>query len=320
MTTMPRYVESYGHGEQSYQGPLAINDVVSYGFPMAVDRGRLQHFVDTQLNGVTDEFHYTALPFVIHAWVSVGKAFSFTQNIGWMSDQESQFFVPLLQKKRGHLMPRLVFWIPYLFIDVVAGLVTAREVYGFRKMPAAISIPRDIGAAAHFWADTLMFRHFDPDKKGEHGRIIETTGPTVLQKLETVWEHPEAAARAVIRLIASRLGFDALMLTESILSLFFGEYQFPMINLKQFRDARDQTRACYQALVSSPGVLQQWTGGGLLAGDFETEITSCANYQIVSDLGLAPTAGSDSTTIRPLFGFWITMSFTLGTGKVLWQA
>ncbi len=91
-----------------------------------------------------------------------------------------------------------------------------------------------------------------------------------------------------------------------------------MINLKQFRDAVDSTKACYQALVESPCQLDKWTGGGLLSGEFEIEITTCDSHQIVTDLGLGKLGSGDSTVIRPLFGCWIQLNFSTLAGAIIW--
>ena len=114
------------------------------------------------------------------------------------------------------------------------------------------------------------------------------------------------------------IGGELAELTEDVLANFFGKPHLPVINLKQFRDAVDSTKACYQALVESPCQLDQWTGGGLLSGDFEIEITTCDSHQIVTDLGLGKLGSGDSTVIRPLFGCWIQMNFSTLAGTIIW--
>lgn len=322
MKTLPDYVETRGHGEECYPGPLQLTDVTGYGFPLSVDRERLQAFVDTQLNRPCGgAYHFTALPFVIHTCVSVGRATTSSQQIGWLPDQESMFFVPLLQKRHGDLLPTPTFWVPYLFIDAMSGMVTGRELWGYRKMPASIRVPRPVEQATHFWCDTMMFRTFSTETRGQYGRLLETTGDTVVDDWRSIWNDPADALREVFGRVTGELGADALKLTEDILAPLFGQPEFPIVCLKQYRDAAENTKACYQGLIHAPNRLDDWTGGGILPGNFELRITTCDSHQIVSDLGLATLdPQADSTVLKPLFGFWITMNFSALPGRILWEA
>ncbi len=322
-SNLPNYVNTYGHGEQAYPGPLAINDVVGYAFPIMVNKKKLQAFVDDQLNGLQKNgspVRYEALDLVLLSWTNCGKAYSLSVEVGCMGDQECQFFVPLLQYKGDDPIPRLMFWIPYLFINLTGGLIMAREVWGFRKMPATIHIPRQVPFAARFTAETLVFKTFDNAVPGVNERIVETVGPSVIEKLEKAWEEPELALLELLKLLEGHLAVEALRLLNKVLTPMFGDFIFHMLNLKQFRDGVNNEKACYQALLSCPGVLNDWTGGGVLAGQFKTTIATCANYSIVDDLGLADAVGAESTTIEHPFGFWITMNFTLDNASLIWRA
>ena len=93
----------------------------------------------------------------------------------------------------------------------------------------------------------------------------------------------------------------------------------PILNLKEFRDVTDSTRACYQALVSGPLQLTALHGGGPLLGDYKMAVTTCDSHQVVRDLGLG-TPGPDQTIVPLKFGFWLKLDFLTQEGETYWQA
>ena len=146
MTSLPTYVSRMGHGEISYEVPLKISDVTSYGFILPADSDKLQTFVDQQMNVVSDgAVNYTALPFVIHSYLDAKHATSTTEQIGYLPDREAAFLVPLLEWKNGKTLPELKVWVPYLLIDKMSGMVTGREVWGYHKTLGEITLPEKPG-------------------------------------------------------------------------------------------------------------------------------------------------------------------------------
>lgn len=92
-----------------------------------------------------------------------------------------------------------------------------------------------------------------------------------------------------------------------------------IVNLKQFHDVEDSTRACYQALVDSPCRMDRWRHGGWLGGNFELDITTCASHELAQDLSLAAAVGECTTTVKPLYGLDAQFDFSTLPGSVIWQ-
>ncbi len=320
MSELPDYVNDKGHGEICYAIPAALSEVTAYAFPLKTDEKKLQAFIDSQLNACSGgAVKFTALPFVIYACFNSKHCTSDTQVIGWVPDKEMAFVVPLLQHKKGELLPELTFWIPYLFMEPICGMVTGRENWGYRKMPGTLHVSAHPGTAAHFKADTMIFKTFSEATEGQWGTILENKGKSNMEELISVWDKPRQAFEKVLELIVGKIGTKLVIEAEEAIARAYGKPELPVVCLKQFRDAADSFKACYQALIHAPNRLDKWTGGGPLLGDFELTITTCDSHQIVNDLGLGE-VGEESTTVKPLLGFWISMDFTALNGETIWQA
>ncbi len=324
---LPPYISDRGHGEMCFSTPLFITDITTYGFALKARRQMLQAFIDQQLNAVSNgEIRYSAVEvpcdpgvtFMFHCYNDARHCTSATEVVGYMTDRESAFMIPVWQHRRGSLLPQLKMWIPYLFIDVAEGMVTGREVWGYKKSFARIETPPAPASASYLSCEANLFKRFAPDTLGTWGKIIQVRGTSRSGQPQPAWTGYEHMARELIERIGLISGLSKI--GDELIKLYLSTHPLPVINLKQFRDAADSSRACYQALVSSPTEITGWTGGHFLDGDYEIEIATCESHQIVKDLGLAEQTGPDSTVIKPLYGFWCQVGFTTLNGVVEWQA
>jgi hypothetical protein len=322
MKELPKYVSWKEHGEICFEVPLKISDVTVYGFPLRVDCDRLQKFVDLQLNDVScGAVRYVSLPFVIHAYLYARHATSVTEPIGYLPDRESAFLVPLLQK-RGDLMPELRIWVPYLLIDAASGMVTGREVWGYHKTMGTIQMPLSPDQANQFCASTVVFKKLEPTTEGEEAPILRVSSDAKVAKLSLDCSTVESGFGEIFRKILhelKKLGSEIGQEAEEGFARMLKERQIVVVNLKQFRDAVDSTKACYQALVESPLTLDKLSGLGLLEGGFKVQIVNAESHQIARDLGLSGAADGESTTVPALFAFWSTLDFSPLNGRVLWN-
>jgi hypothetical protein len=323
--TVP-YISDRGHGEICFSVPLLIQDVTTWGFLLHADSGRLQAFIDDQLNRVSGgKVRYEALSVpllgrspIFHAYLHAGRCTSTSETIGWLPDHESAFLVPVLQFREGALLPELRTWVPYLLIDDQSGMVTGREVWGYRKSLATITTPAVPDDAAELSASTTIFSKLAPDTQGRRATLLKATRTGAHVPSPSQWGSFEEAARAIFTL---GLGGGILDLALApIMDPFFRGLAINVINLKQIRDAIDSTRACYSALVESPCQVERWKGGGFLQGDYEIEITTCESHQIATDLGLGTPSGGAPVRVRPLTAWWAQLDFSTPRGSVVWQA
>jgi hypothetical protein len=320
-STLPAYVSQRGHGEQSCLPPGVIQGGRCSVFMLDIDADAAQAFVDAQLNApAKGSVKYSVLGgTAMLSFLKAQKLFSGGEAIGWLPDGECAFWLPLVAWGEG-ILPRLTFWMPYIVIDSCSGMVTGRDVWGFLKETGTVDGPSITQPDAPFVATATIFEKLAFDTPGKIAPLVsvERGAPGEEARSEAWTSHGEAWQRIVHELTHGAGVLIARALEASIdLAVHIFEPKVPLVNLKQFRDAEDPTRACYQALVEGPCTLKAIHGGGFYWGRSTVKITACESHQIARDLGLA--LGPDGT-IESRFAFYVDMDFDAEAGKVVWRA
>ncbi|MEM7522463.1 MAG: hypothetical protein AAF360_01625 [Pseudomonadota bacterium] len=119
---------------------------------------------------------------------------------------------------------------------------------------------------------------------------------------------------------------------SSIVSAFFPNLYSNTINLKQFRDAAEPMRTCYQAITAAKMPIKRVGGGGMLGaeqvmlgqigGGYRVEIANSTTVPIMASLGLIPSEtrpnGEGSVSVfTPVCPFWIEIDMLYGLGATL---
>lgn len=316
--TAPAFISWVGHGAASLAPPAAFTGVIAHLFAFKADRVAMQRLADTLLNAASDgSVHYEAIAGQsVCTFMDMAQCTSRADAIGWVPGRECALWVPLLETSRAHLLPRLVFWAPYIYIDYSIGLLTGREVWGWSKVGGAIGMPGDAPGAASaraaaFTCSTTLFDPLDPQTRGVTKPLLTVTGSAAARPgAQPAWTDGGEASRQIL---AHVLGD---MADEHVAALRL-QPMLPAVAMKQFRDAEDPGQACYQAIVDSPARITRFGGGGVLAAaDFTLAITTCASHRIVEDfLGVAPGTGSTSLPIE--FAAWLAFDFEALAGRTL---
>lgn len=318
---LPDYVSTYGYGEQVAQVPGLVYDATTYMFalessdPSATQR-TVDHFLNDPAGGAV---HYEVLGSHVFVSFLAAKLTSIPQAIGWIPDHEAAFWVPLLGTTGPDRDdPRLLWWNPYLVLDNGVGVVTGREVWGFRKETGAVTMPAEADDPMQFVARALVYDPLATDTQGRHEILISIESDGTLGPLDVAWHDMKAAWREVrdlweVRQELDSMNVSSLKLLCSILD-DLKHHQVGIVNLKQFRDAEDTTKACYQAIIEGPCTVKEFGGAGPLGGEFRVTIPEWQSHRIVSALGLS---GGELTAE---FGWWVKMNFTADPGKAVWTA
>lgn len=318
---LPAYVSTYGYGEQVAQVPGLVYDATTYMFALesadpAATQKTVDHFLNAPAGGAV---HYEVLGSHVFVSFLAARLTSIPQAIGWIPDHEAAFWVPLLGTTGpDRANPRLLWWNPYLVLDNGVGVVTGREVWGFRKETGAVTMPAAAADPMRFAADALVYDPLAAATEGRHETLIAIESDGTLGSLDVAWHDMKAAWREVrdmweVRQELEEMGVSSLKLLCSILD-DLRHHQVGIVNLKQFRDAEDSTKACYQAIIEGPCTVKEFRGAGPLAGEFRVTIPEWQSHRIVSALGLP---GSEFTAE---FGWWVKMDFTADAGRAVWTA
>jgi hypothetical protein len=292
--------------------PLALEGATMYSFTCIADQAALQAMVDAQLNAVAGAGTYTVLgPFLAIVCADITKSYSKTapdSQKGWMSERDFGVWVPVM---RGATM---LWYLPYVFVDNVAAMVTGREVFGFFKQIATLAMPASPQAGGAFTVDALVIETYDPSSQAQVARLLTLApplgGPVTTTQGPGNWNTAGDAADALGKpLVGSGGGVTVSDLLKAIAAqLRSGD--IPMVFLKQFRDCGADGNAAYQAVVEAPAHLDRWTGGWF-ATNHQITILPCDSHPIASECGLP------ATPFRSAIAFWCQMDFTMMPGTVV---
>ena len=124
--------------------PFHFKNVATSVFPLRAQLDTLQRFVDSYLNIIPQELgHFRApLPYVYLMLLDYGKLAAQVTNLGWFSQREVGFFIPLEWYKS--VGGKLVFhdWAsvsPFIYVDAEMSMTLGRSTLGWPKSRVRMS-------------------------------------------------------------------------------------------------------------------------------------------------------------------------------------
>jgi hypothetical protein len=325
---LPRYVER--GGDLVISQALRLKRAITYFFVLPAQIDRLAALANRLLNaparGAVE--YVPAGPFVSLVCADIGRAQARDvpdRDRGWLPERDIAFWVPLLARTRAPSKStfgphRLVWFLPYVFVDNEAAVVTGREIFGFPKQSGTLRFPSDEGSGGVFSVDVLTIPVESPESQAGTSRLVTVVpaepGPPAgsasagkpATLAETIRAHGDALLERAFQGAAP--GIVAAADVVGLLTRGFLDRAVPMVFLKQFRDVADPSRACYRAIVEASAVLDRWYAGGPLPAH-RVQIAPADSHPIVEDLGLP---GHDLPTLAAT---WMNYDFTMESGRVV---
>jgi hypothetical protein len=286
--------------------PFVANGVSMSAFAVPADRDLLAEMCERMFTVPTGgaERYRPVGGHVLIVFATIDELRSSVQPdslLGACTEQELAVWVPLRDETRG----RFVWTIPYIFVNTPAPMLGGREIYGFPKRLAEITVDEDESA---FEARTLAIDRFAPDARLGMHQIVAARRLDCDVADAASWDRL-ADAHEHFRGLGAVL--DAAGEVGRFLLSFDGA-GVPVVLLKQFRDARDPSRACYQALVEVVHEVRGFRGGQVLE-NWEVRTATLDGVPLERELGIV--AGSH----KPEAAFRIDVDFEIGLGTVLWE-
>ena len=127
--------------------PFIFRDVTARVFPIKANMARLEFFVHQYLNNdIPRQIAYfrPSLPYVYFMMLNYGSMLPATvqaQNVGWVSQHEVTFTIPLewwCEENGRMVFKDWAYVSPFIFVDDELSLTTGREVYGWPKVSSKI--------------------------------------------------------------------------------------------------------------------------------------------------------------------------------------
>lgn len=320
---MPPIISRYRHGTQVYDPPCLTTGGTMYCFVVKSDPARMKASVDSFLN--------KAAPGRVH-FEPIGDSVLFfylrapslrsndpSEPSGYVEDFESAPSMPLLMRvtdDHGKTHASIVNWMPYVLISDAMGCIAGRELFGFLKGLGEFSVPQMPGPLNQWQVKAQVFPQLSPGTKVEWAPLYTvrrtSSHDEPFEDLVEGFEDALAVLRTLILDwspgLLAEVGVDLL---HDIVNL-----TFPVVNLKQFPDVEEASKACYQEICTAPMKLTKVRGAGRLRGQFAIDVPSYASHDVAGDLGLA----GNGPTYPVQMGMYIDMDFTVPAGKRVWKS
>ena len=304
-------------GETLRLPPYKFNKLEIRSFPLLADPAKLQKLVD-QLNIAPPEVcEFRAVGNVAFMQLAVYPYLeSEPDPSGWFTENELSFNLLVACGKRvdGVFVPNaLAYYFPFIYVDNDWAIATGREVFGYPKIASEMHF----GAAGEteiFSLQTLALPVQGADEQARIVKLVEIVETEQLDGWRKIVAEVEGVVSEFSDLIFGPNGIVAdasLGLLESFASTF-GKQQIGIVSLKQFRDAADPSRACYQALVSTQFKIDTWHQCAPMPGKFAARILREASMPIIESLGLTVGADGLVATLQP-FVMQYDCTVTVGT-------
>lgn len=318
----PRYIQRALN--ESTSPPYEARATAMYAALLRADAGRLGELCDRHL-GLHPERRYVPLGHAAVFYAQDNRALSAVDAPGVVPERDFGFMVPvaICERRGARLSPLGVgVYMPYLWVDLGAALLGGREVLGFPKGQARLHFPAATGEV-ELHVDAWL-----PPAPG--GGALEPWREERIIEAGVAAEAGEGALRSLAAALRAtfdpvwlaRCGIDPggqlRLLRELTSTLRTGALR--MVFLKQYRDASDPGRACYQAVVEAPCVR---AGAPRVASRVPGRLALriLRRSGLVGELGLAcEPAGAEHARALALASFYTEMDFTIGAGDVVWAA
>ncbi len=307
----------YRGGGMMMHPPFQQQDSMMYGFFVKGDIDKLQAMCDQQLNAVAQgKYHFKPLTnYVMVTFTSIGKDYSTApEDIGkgWGSEIDTSIWVPVGQyiKKDGEEVLDRIHWItPYIWVDQPMTVLNGREIFGYPKYMADFKMPKSPKDADFFSIDVNAFQTYSEDEEAAFHRLFdikrEPPAENLLEELEDDFGDFIDFAKGIFKGV--RELDDVIHPDSNLIEQILGGLlspRLPQLFLKQFPDG-DGKDAVYQALTTSPAIINGFHGAGILPGEYELTLQEYASEPIAEDLGL-----EIGTQAAPL-AFWINFDFSI---------
>lgn len=323
---LPFYVE----GPANVVGnlPFVGYGATLHGFMFRGDRQALQDVADTMLNKpARNQVNFrvaTSYVFMTALYQPrVQSADPVDQAVGYVPEIDVGFWI-LTYGGRADQNPLTQWkfrWLPvWLFVDSGSAIATGREVFGYPKMQARFENKtpdpsNPANASVSVWTPTL--EKLGHDECAQERKLLwlsPKAGGAKLSDAKPATEKQSAARfHAALKKDKDKIGegLDWQTIVPPMLSWL--QVEMPMVFLKQFRDATQVRRACYQSITSVSVKTLRVLKMGFFPATYRLNFNRYPSHPIEAVLGIKSGA-------EPSFSFWAKQDFEVGFGETIWQA
>jgi hypothetical protein len=301
--------------------PFAIEKVTYINYVLDADMGALQRLVDEFFNQPSGGavLYRPLVPQVFFSYADIQEATSSDPRAGSTPEKDIMLWTPVVQlTPDGSRVLAVPVFCPFVFVTNPTAVSLGREMFGFPKnWCELVSAPDGPGSKTPI----LVKAYTKPadQKVLAPRRILELT--CTGGSGEPVWIHETVEVlEEIVRLLgsfvtdANGLGIvlNAEALASAAASLLQKKQSF--VFLKQFPSMSAPNQCCYQAIGEMATTLGTIDRFAVLPYDYTLDYVDDMFHHFSESFGW----GKGPLPVRA--AFYIDFSFTLVSGRVLWEA
>ena len=321
---VPQYVDR--NGDIVYRPPYLQAGTKLTGWVLPSNQAALQKVLDDALNtpsGGSVEYRplFSSVIMVLADIAKVSSLDARDKNRGWVPEQDICFWIltgAYVDDGSGNkVLDHIAFYIPYIWVTNAYTMATGRESFGYPKSFGWAQLAQSKTDTGPFWADGMVLTTYTPETEVSRERLITIAlpSPPAPPNAEDTFGpgKGKAAIRALIEKIHAEGGIPGidLNLILQLIEDLLGKH-LPMVFLKQYRSALDDTSACYQAIIEANATVTDFVDFAFLPQGWNLQLSEYASAQIITDLALSPSSTAN-------LGFWVNYSFSMDIGKEVWR-
>ena len=228
---------------------------------------------------------------------------------------EVSFWVLVSRRDRnGKVIGEPSVLTPYIFAEDGTAVATGRELYGYPKEQATISMPREATPDAEYRVRALAVPRYVVGARA----LPETTILRVLRSNDSTLAGLGHAAQTIgadllPALVQGHIDGTSLGLMKDFLSLLL-KRRLGMVFLREFRATATAAGSDGQSVVVSAQDPLELKALRLLAGRYALELPALDSHPIAADLGLQMVDGR----VDVAMAVKIDLAFTQGPGRTIW--
>jgi uncharacterized protein with NAD-binding domain and iron-sulfur cluster len=305
--------------------PIALDIDVAM-FVLRADPARLQALCDSHLNLGGPVRYRPFAPVAVLYCASVNNH-PLSETGAWVPEADFGIWVPLVAgREDGVFRPeRVVTYTPYIWVDNDTALTNGRLYFGFNKDLGTMAMPHRAEDPPSFTLDTWVIPTLGARQQLEHRRLIS------VRRTDDRHGGPLGELRRAGGTMARALGAIAGLNDSAALARFGGlevlrgmldaeARGMKMVFLKQFPDAQDSRRACYQAIVEGAVRIVGGVEAARLPGSWEVTIHTYDSHRLVETLGLSSVREEGrSHVLAPLAQATARFPARIDAGQVVWE-
>ena len=339
---------SLGAATQPIIGPFHFPDVTVQVYPLLADRNKLARFVDQTWNALFEASPKPApmrlelMSSYVFMVVSVigdkfGTMSSKNNNIGWWADREIAFCVPV-KWWRGDKLISVALIEPFVFANKGRAVCTDREVNGRNSFAANIESADDVwmdaggpvGARRLLHVSTEFFTALNQGQKAEQQTLLEIDERDALpaediEGWRAIADNWGVALAEDLKRRTALWASDRTRIAAAqslALEPLARAATCNRLTLKQYRDASEMNRACYQAVVQTERAITRVHDIGELQRPVHVWLHQLPTHPLVDALGLKvkvtrSDGGGVVDCLQPIRPFWMRIGVKEKLGRVV---